>query len=48
MEIVKMCQVPVAHAFNPNYSGGRYQDDCGSGGRYQDDCGSKPGRVNRS
>jgi hypothetical protein len=25
----KKCQVPVAHTFNPSYSGGRDQEDCG-------------------
>jgi hypothetical protein len=30
--------VPVAHAYNPSYSGGRYQDDCGL----------KPARANSS
>jgi hypothetical protein len=31
-------QVQVAHTFNPNYSGGRDQEDCGS----------KPARANSS
>jgi hypothetical protein len=29
-EKYKSCQVPVAHACNPSYSGGRDQDDCDS------------------
>jgi hypothetical protein len=32
-------QVPVAHTYNPRYSGGRNQEDPG---------GSKPARANRS
>jgi hypothetical protein len=26
---VKTCQVPVAHTYNPSYSGDRDQEDCG-------------------
>jgi hypothetical protein len=35
---VKLSQVPVAHACNPSYSGGRDQEDCSS----------KPAQANSS
>jgi hypothetical protein len=28
-KIIKMCQAQVAHAYNPNYSRSRDQEDCG-------------------
>jgi hypothetical protein len=30
MELLRLCWEPVAHACNPNYSGGRVQEDHGS------------------
>jgi hypothetical protein len=27
---MKICQPPVAHTYNPSYSGGRDQEDCSS------------------